>query len=122
MTGRKPRRAEVNQRRLVIAARMREYLNDKLDAARERNRLDAKARLLTPDGGGSGVTIEMRRISGEAKSRKPATINPGGYTGPNRAERRADARRTGRGWQNRVRPSQNAPYVTPRDTARGDHA
>lgn len=140
MTGRKPRRGETTARRLRVAAGMREFLAARKLAAIERNNRERKLSLLLPEGGGSGVTVEMRRISAEAKQRPEiGRGDPNGISGPNRAERRHDPRygRTrhtrawipptpdtpGRWvWPTPTGPSQNTPYVSPRDPGTGDHA
>lgn len=90
---------------------MREWLTERREAAQERSRLDAKQRALLGTGsGGSGVTVTMRRISGEAASREPVWIVRHQF--PNREARRRGARSLG----------QNKPYVRPAVERMGEDA
>lgn len=136
MTGRKPTRKETTAAKLTVAAAMRGWLTDRRDAVRDQIARQRKADLLTGEGGGSGVTVTMRRISGEAAAREPHYIARA--EGPNRAERRLPRNRSrhdrvwvpgpfepGR-WTGRTvwptPPSQNTPYVAPRPVPGRDGA
>lgn len=112
---RKPTRQEVKARAITVANSMREYLTDRREKAIARRALDKKAALLVgKEGGGSGITVTMRRISGEASSREPEFVAR--HAGPNRATRRATARRE----QKRMLPGPNKPWYAPTGLDRGD--
>jgi hypothetical protein len=123
---RKPRRAEVRAAQIERANSMLGWLNDRLEAAKERRRLEEKSRLLAgPDGGGSGVTIEMRRLSAHFSSREPEWVIE--HTGKNRAARRADRDRADRVWRDGryvwpTPPGRNASYRSLAAPGGGDHA
>lgn len=135
MTGRKPRRSEIRARYVETALRMRAWLDESKANVAKSNARQAKADLLAGEtGGGSGVTVDMRQISAEASQRPQVVANPGGYTGPNRADRRARRRRYDRAFVPGARPGQagrwvwptppgvNQPYYAPRADGTGDHA
>lgn len=140
MTGRKPRRRETLARQRARGNELRAWLSERMAAANMAIVRQRKADLLSGEvGGGHGVTLEMREI----RRPEPVTINMGGYTGPNRQERRHGSwmrsqptrQRGDRQWQPGplgkpwagryvwpTPPGHNTPYVKPRDTARGDRA
>lgn len=105
--------AVVNAAKRARATLLTEWHADRKAAALKRADRDKKAALLAPSGGGTGVTLTMRQISGEAKAREQEhlAINEG----PNHAVRRAEALderardpRTGRA---DLAQSRNTPYV-----------
>jgi hypothetical protein len=90
-----PSRKEIKAVALAKANKMRAWISESRQAVAERNRLDQKAALLAgPSGGGSGITITMRQISGEAASRDPEYIHEHTDGGANRHERRHGLNRT----------------------------
>lgn len=99
-------RTDVNAVKRGRAEAIRGWLEDRKAAALERKRLDEKAALLAgPEGGGSGVTVEMRQISAQAAVRELEwiVINQG----PNCERRRNHP-------SHRSTPaSKNTPYVNP---------
>jgi hypothetical protein len=123
---------------------LRAWLNDRRELAKEAAKRQAKADLLTGEtGGGSGVTVTMRRISGQAQAKQREWVyRQPKNAGPTRQERRHNPRygrsRHTRQWIppetdmfGRVTPGRfvwptppgrNVPYVRPRDTQAGDHA
>lgn len=109
-------RAVINAAKRARAAQLSGWYQDCKAAALARIDRDKKSALLLGDlGGGSGVTIEMRRLSGEAKARELETLAIN--EGPNHASRRAEALRerardprTGRA---DLTPARNTPYVNP---------
>lgn len=116
-SGRIPRRSEVLRLRAENAAKMRDWLETMRARRDERIDRDEKARLLAPsESGGHGVTVDMRRISGEAAAREPEWICK--HELPNRQMRR------GRGRLGRIggQLGRNVPYVAPRAAGTGDDA
>jgi hypothetical protein len=140
---RKMTRGEHRRIKYERAVRMREWLVTSRERMVERNRLDAKQRaLLGDDGGGNGVTVDMREISGQARARDLARPDRWVFrhtkASPNREARRHDPRygrtRHTRAWVAGLTPddpgryvwptppSRNGAYVAPRDTGMGDRA
>lgn len=127
MTGkRKPTRAETRAAWIARANTMREWLTERREAAIDRRRLNQKAALLAgPSGGGSGVTVEMRRISGEAEARPPVYLFEQTEGGANReARRNTRGHKRTRGGQlvNPLPASRNLTYVAALGVERGKDA
>jgi hypothetical protein len=98
-------RREVTNEKIERANSMRAWFSDARAAAFERRALKKKAALLTPQPHGSGVTVDMRQISAQAKLRDQEALAI--HEGPNRAMRRAHA-------SHRATPASiNHTYVNP---------
>lgn len=131
MTGRKPSRRETLAAAAEVAARMQAWISECRDGAAARVKRDEKARMLAGDfGGGSGVTLEMQRISHAAAARPVERVfSQSRKASPNRATRRWEARRTPRvfdrrkaRWHHPMPSSRNVAYVNPARVSRRDRA